>query len=96
MEFSASQLREYNKTDPSKPNYVAIKGRDFDVSTDKSFHDPSGSYEMFADRDASRALAKMSKNEEDISASLDDFTDKEKDVLADWERKFEAKYPHHR
>ncbi|KAJ4834338.1 Bifunctional protein GlmU [Turnera subulata] len=93
MEFTASQLREYNGTDPSKPIYVAIKGRVFDVSTGKTFYGPGGSYEMFAGRDASRALAKMSKNEEDISASLDDLTDKEKDVLADWERKFEAKYP---
>ncbi|KAM7503897.1 hypothetical protein LguiB_002801 [Lonicera macranthoides] len=49
--------------DPSKPIYMAIKGRIFDVTTKKSFYGPSSAYIMFADKDASRALAKMSKNE---------------------------------
>ncbi|TQD75773.1 hypothetical protein C1H46_038670 [Malus baccata] len=48
---------------------------------------------MFAGKDASRALAKMSKNDEDITASLDGLTEKEIGVLTDWEKKFEAKYP---
>lgn len=48
---------------------------------------------MFAGKDASRALAKMSKNDEDISSSLHGLTEKEIGVLDDWEKKFEAKYP---
>ncbi|KAK2970410.1 hypothetical protein RJ640_016264 [Escallonia rubra] len=93
MEFSARQLNEYDGTDPSKPIYVAIKGRVFDVSTGKSFYGPGGAYAMFAGKDASRALAKMSKNEEDVCASLDGLADKEIGVLQDWENKFQAKYP---
>ncbi|XP_038700533.1 probable steroid-binding protein 3 [Tripterygium wilfordii] len=93
MEFTTEQLSQYNGTDPSKPLYVAVKGRVFDVTTGKSFYGPGGPYAMFAGKDASRALAKMSKNEEDVSPSLDGLTEKEIGVLNDWEKKFEAKYP---
>lgn len=48
---------------------------------------------MFAGKDASRALAKMTKNEEDITSSLEGLSEKEIGVLNDWENKFQAKYP---
>nr|GEW80364.1 hypothetical protein [Tanacetum cinerariifolium] len=93
MELTLNQLKQYDGSDPSKPIYVAVKGRVFDVTTGNSFYGPGGSYAMFAGKDASRALAKMSKNDEDVIGSLDGLTDKEMGVLADWEKKFEAKYP---
>ncbi|XP_030544462.1 probable steroid-binding protein 3 [Rhodamnia argentea] len=93
MEFKPSELIQFNGTDPSKPIYVAIKGRVFDVTTGKSFYGPGGAYAMFAGKDASRALAKMSKNDEDVSPSLEGLSEKEIGVLNDWEKKFEAKYP---
>ncbi|XP_028807120.1 probable steroid-binding protein 3 [Neltuma alba] len=93
MELSPQQLSQYNGSDPSKPIYVAVKGRVFDVSAGKSFYGPGGPYAMFAGKDASRALAKMSKNDEDVSPSLDGLSEKEIGVLNDWEKKFEAKYP---
>lgn len=93
MELTPQELSQYNGTDPSKPIYVAVKGRIFDVTTGKSFYGSGGPYTMFAGKDASRALAKMSKNEEDVSPSLDGLSDKEIGVLNDWEKKFEAKYP---
>ncbi|GMN40275.1 hypothetical protein TIFTF001_009517 [Ficus carica] len=92
MEMTPQELLQYNGTDPSKPIYVAVKGRVFDVTAGKSFYGPGGPYAMFAGKDASRALAKMSKNEEDISPSLHGLSDKEIGVLNDWEKKFEAKY----
>lgn len=93
MEFTPQQLKQYDGTDPSKPIYVAIKGRVFDVSTAKNFYGPGGAYAVFSGKDASRALAKMSKNEEDVVPSIDGLSEKELEVLADWEKKFEAKYP---
>ena len=93
MELTPQQLSQYNGTDPSKPIYVAVKGRVYDVTTGKSFYGPGGPYAMFAGKDASRALAKMSKNDDDISPSLDGLSDKEIGVLNDWENKFQAKYP---
>ncbi|KAL9688627.1 hypothetical protein QQ045_033050 [Rhodiola kirilowii] len=91
--LSAQQLRQFDGTDPSKPIYLAVKGRIFDVTSGKSFYGPGGAYEMFAGKDASRALAKMSKNEDDVVADIDGLSSKEIGVLDDWERKFEAKYP---
>lgn len=93
MEFTPQQLSQYNGSDPTKPIYVAVKGRVFDVTTGKSFYGPGGPYAMFAGKDASRALAKMSKNDEDVLPSLDGLSEKEIGVLNDWEKKFEAKYP---
>lgn len=93
MELTPQELSQYNGADSSKPLYMAVKGRIFDVTTGKSFYGPGGPYAMFAGKDASRALAKMSKNDEDISPSLDGLSDKEIGVLNDWEKKFEAKYP---
>ncbi|KAK1417733.1 hypothetical protein QVD17_26867 [Tagetes erecta] len=93
MELTLDQLKQYDGTNPSNPIYIAVKGRIFDVTTGKSFYGPGGSYAMFAGKDASRALAKMSKNEEDVIGSLDGLTEKEIGVLDDWEKKFEAKYP---
>ncbi|XP_073288084.1 probable steroid-binding protein 3 [Primulina huaijiensis] len=93
MEFTPQQLKHYDGTDPSKPIYVAIRGRIFDVTSGKSFYGPGGAYCVFAGKDASRALAKMSKEEHDVVPSLDGLTDQEFGVLNDWEKKFEAKYP---
>ncbi|KAI3854595.1 hypothetical protein MKX03_005191 [Papaver bracteatum] len=93
MELTLQQLKQFDGSDASKPIYVALKGKIFDVTTGKSFYGPGGSYCMFAGKDASRALAKMSKSDEDICASLDGLSEKEMGVLNDWEKKFEAKYP---
>lgn len=93
MEITEQQLKAFDGTDGNKPIYVAIKGRIFDVTGGKSVYGPGGAYAMFAGKDASRALAKMTKNDEDVCGSLDGLSDKELGVLADWEKKFEAKYP---
>ncbi|KAI3453987.1 hypothetical protein Pfo_010650 [Paulownia fortunei] len=93
MELTPQQLKTYDGTDSSKPIYVAIRGRIYDVTSGKSFYGPGGSYCVFSGKDASRALAKMSKDESDVVPSLDGLTEKEIGVLDDWEKKFQAKYP---
>jgi len=93
MELTLQQLKQYDGTNSSKPIYMAVKGRIFDVTAGKSFYGPGGDYAMFAGKDASRALAKMSKDQDDVVGSLHGLSDKEMGVLNDWEKKFEAKYP---
>ncbi|KAH6790925.1 membrane-associated progesterone binding protein 2 [Perilla frutescens var. frutescens] len=93
MELTPQQLKAYDGSDPSKPIYVAIRGRIYDVTSGKSFYGPGGSYCVFSGKDASRALAKMSKDESDVVPDIDGLTEKEIGVLADWEKKFQAKYP---
>jgi membrane-associated progesterone receptor component len=89
-ELTAAQLRAYDGSDPSKPIYLAVRGKVYDVTSGRSFY---GSYAMFAGREAARALGKMSKDEADISGGLSGLSNKELGVLADWETKFQAKYP---
>ncbi|XP_072972681.1 probable steroid-binding protein 3 [Typha angustifolia] len=93
MELTAQQLGAFDGTDPSKPIYVSIRGTIYDVSSGKGFYGPGGSYAVFAGREASRALGKMSKSEEDVNGNLDGLSEKEMGVLEDWEKKFQAKYP---
>ncbi|MQM14315.1 hypothetical protein Taro_047244 [Colocasia esculenta] len=93
MELTAAGLKAYDGSDDGKPIYVAIKATVYDVTAGKGFYGPGGDYCMFAGKDASRALAKMSKSEEDVTGDLDGLTEKELGVLDDWEKKFQAKYP---
>ena len=93
LKLTPQQLLAYNGSDRSKPLYVALKGRIYDVTKSILLYGPGGSYSMFAGKDASRALAKMSKNVLDITSSLVGLSEKEISVLNDWEKKFQAKYP---
>ena len=93
MELTVAELRAYDGSEDGKPIYVAVKGIVYDVTSGKSFYGLGGAYSLFAGRDASRALGKMSKNEEDVSGNLDGLTEKELGVLDDWEKKFQDKYP---
>ncbi|KAK1276862.1 putative steroid-binding protein 3 [Acorus gramineus] len=92
-EMTADQLRAYDGSDPGKPIYLAVKGTVYDVTSGKSFYGPGGDYCMFSGREAGRALAKMSKEESDVNGDLEGLSEKELGVLADWEKKFQAKYP---
>ncbi|KAJ7298933.1 hypothetical protein O6H91_02G148500 [Diphasiastrum complanatum] len=92
-DISAAELSQYNGSDPDLPILVAIKGKIYDVSSGKNFYGPGGAYTVFAGHDASRALGKMSTKAEDVSSSLDGLTEKELEVLDDWQSKFAAKYP---
>ena len=48
---------------------------------------------MFAGRECAKALAKMSKDEVDCTADLSGLSDREFEILCDWEVKFRKKYP---
>ncbi|KGN63003.1 probable steroid-binding protein 3 [Cucumis sativus] len=93
LKLTPQQLLVYNGSDRSKPLYVALKGCIYDVTKSVLLYGLGGSYNMFAGKDASRALAKMSKNVSDITSSLVGLSKKEISVLNDWEKKFQAKYP---
>lgn len=54
--ISVTDLKQYDGSDPSKPIYVAIKGRVFDVSHKKDMYGKGAGYNVFAGKDASRGL----------------------------------------
>lgn len=57
------------------------------------FYGPQGPYSLFAGRDASRALALMSFDPNDLTGDLEGLSPDEMEVLQDWEDKFKERYP---
>lgn len=56
------------------------------------FYGPGGPYALFAGKDASRALAKMSFEDKDLNGDLIGLGVFEMEALQDWEYKFMSKY----
>lgn len=92
LELTLQQLSGYDGTDPSKPILLAIRGVIFDVSKGKDFYGPDGMY-PFAGRECARAFAMMSTRTEDCNEDLEGMSKTEMSFLAEWEAKFNFKYP---
>ncbi|GKB41785.1 F-box/LRR-repeat protein, partial [Tanacetum coccineum] len=91
-EISEEELKGYDGNDVKKPILMAIKGHIYDVSESRIFYGPGGPYALFAGKDASRALAKMSFEEKDLNGDLTGLGVFELEALQDWENKFMRKY----
>lgn len=104
--FTREELIQYKGTEESigvpegridRPIYVGAAGKVFDVSYGgKEYYGPGGPYHHFAGVDASRALAKMSFQPEDIAShDVSDLNEQQQKTLAEWVEKFEnvRKYP---
>lgn len=63
-----------------------------DPSLYRVFYGPGGPYALFAGKDASRALAKMSFEDKDLTGDISGLSPFELDALQDWEYKFMSKY----
>ncbi|KAJ3061905.1 hypothetical protein HDU98_002213 [Podochytrium sp. JEL0797] len=53
--LTPAELKQYDGTDPSKPIYLAINGKVYDVTAGRDFYGPQGGYKFFAGVDAARA-----------------------------------------
>ncbi|KAF6148998.1 hypothetical protein GIB67_009617 [Kingdonia uniflora] len=91
-EIGEEELKVYDGSDPKKPLLMAIKAQIYDVSQSRMFYGPGGPYALFAGKDASRALAKMSFEKEDLTGDIAGLGPFELDALQDWEYKFMSKY----
>ncbi|XP_068661719.1 membrane steroid-binding protein 2-like [Aristolochia californica] len=91
-DVAEEELRAYDGSDPKKPLLMAIKGLVYDVTKSRMFYGPGGPYAMFAGKDASRALALMSFDPEDVIGNIEGLSRDELEVLQDWEYKFMEKY----
>ncbi|KAJ6818733.1 putative steroid-binding protein 3 [Iris pallida] len=91
-DVTLEELKAFDGSDPGKPLLMAIKGNIFDVSVSRMFYGPGGPYALFAGRDASRALALMSFDANDLTGNLEGLSSSELEVLQDWEYKFMEKY----
>ena len=72
-----------------KPLLLVVVGEVFDVSSGKDFYGQGQAYNCFAGRDATRAMAKLSFEEEHLNnPNSDDLNALEKSNLDDWYEKF--------
>lgn len=87
--YSVELLKTFDGTD-GNPIFIAIKGKIYDVSERSDFYGPGAGYHLFAGRDATRALAKMSFEPSELeSDDFDDLKFMERETLRDWIMKFE-------
>ena len=96
--IGAEELAKYNGTKDvecpegyaSAPIYIGAGDKVFDVSFGGgSFYGEGGPYNKFAGKDATRALAKMSLDDEDLqTADVSDLTEKQIKTLNDWIKTF--------
>ncbi|GAB2233433.1 hypothetical protein Droror1_Dr00002656 [Drosera rotundifolia] len=91
-EIDEDELKKFDGSDPKKPLLMAIKGQIYDVSQSRMFYGPGGPYALFAGKDASRALAKMSFEDKDLTGDITGLGPFELEALQDWEYKFMSKY----
>jgi membrane-associated progesterone receptor component len=95
-DLTLQQVAKYNGVDdPRKTIYVVLKGKIYDVTLHGWDHyGPEGSYKQFAGKDASRALACMSFDQEFLDdPSIENLTQQQLKTLEEWVQKFEQKYP---
>jgi membrane-associated progesterone receptor component len=92
-DLKRAELKKYDGSDETKPILIAAKGIIFDVTRGRDFYGKGGPYNAFTGIDCSRALGKVSLEKEDLCGNVKDFAASQRDVLNDWVRKFEAKYP---
>lgn len=93
IEITIEELSKYNGMDPYRPLALAVKGHVYDVSRGVEFYGPGKTYSMYAGKEVSRALGKMSLQDSDCTGDISDFTEKEQRILEQWEEKLAAKYP---
>jgi membrane-associated progesterone receptor component len=92
-DFTIEQLREFDGKSNEKI-FIALKGEVYDVTNAADYYGPEGTYNCFAGRDCSRAMAKLSFEEAELgNPRIDDLGPFERDVLEQWVEKF--KYVKH-
>lgn len=91
-DYSLSELTDYDGSDPTKPLLIGIRGYVYDVTRGRDFYGPGGPYGMFAGKDCTRALAKVSFDEELFTGNTEGLDPDELDKLEEWVEMFEGKY----
>ncbi|KIO29878.1 hypothetical protein M407DRAFT_69844, partial [Tulasnella calospora MUT 4182] len=80
-------------TDESLPIYVSIRGTVFDVTRKRDVYGPpTGSYRVFAGKDASRAFGLSSLKIEDADPDWSTLQEKELKTLEEWWSFFRKRY----
>jgi membrane-associated progesterone receptor component len=88
-DFTIDQLRLYDGSTADTLIYISLRGDVYDVSSARNLYGVGNAYHCMAGREASRAMAKLSFDEIDLSSTrLDDLGAFERSTLDDWVEKF--------
>ncbi|OWZ60802.1 hypothetical protein AYX15_06945 [Cryptococcus neoformans] len=90
--ITPSELAKHDGSDPSRPIYVAIKGRVFDVSARSEMYAPGKGYNVFAGKDGSKGLGMSSLDAKDAVADYSSLNESQMQTLNQWESFFEKRY----
>ncbi|KAJ3356455.1 hypothetical protein GGF32_001480 [Allomyces javanicus] len=91
--FTPEELAQYDNSDATKPVYLAIKGVVYDLTSNRETYPKGVGYGIFAGKDASRALANSSLDEDMCVPEWEDLPEDKIKVLDDWVKFFTNKYP---
>jgi membrane-associated progesterone receptor component len=91
-DYTLADLSRFDGSDPETPILLAVRGKVFDVTRGRDFYGPSGPYGIFAGKDCTRALAKMSFDASDCVGDIEGLDSFELEKLDDWVSTFEMKY----
>ncbi|KAM9317244.1 neudesin [Gastrophryne carolinensis] len=92
--FTEEDLARYNGEKEGEPIYMAVKGTVFDVSAGKEFYGKGESYNALAGKDCTRAVAKMSLEEADLTYDTTGLTEEQLQSLDDiYKNVYLKKYP---
>jgi len=91
-DYTLSELANYDGADPDEPLLIGIRGQVYDVTRGRDFYGPGGPYGMFAGKDCTRALAKVSFDEGLFTGDLEGLEPDELDKLEEWIEMFDGKY----
>ena len=90
--FTASELANFDGSDPSKPLLTSVLGRIYDVSNGKVSFGPDGPYAMFAGHDGTYNLAVMSLKKQTVDKFKYVLEQDDKECLSDWIAYFDNHY----
>ena len=92
-DYTIEQLKDFDGSNDEKPILIVLKGDVYDVSSAKDLYgknEDGSNYNCFAGRDATRAMAKLSFSEEELSkgGDISDLSAFEREALENWVDKF--------
>eukprot|EP00002_Diphylleia_rotans_P024082 TRINITY_DN4748_c0_g2_i1.p2 TRINITY_DN4748_c0_g2~~TRINITY_DN4748_c0_g2_i1.p2 ORF type:complete len:250 (+),score=52.54 TRINITY_DN4748_c0_g2_i1:45-794(+) len=90
--FTIDELRAYDGSDSTKPLYIAVKGRVYDVGYSNENYGPGTKYGCYAGKHPNRALALMSVQEQDLIPDTTGLSPIDLETLDSWETFFQSKY----
>ncbi|GMK57534.1 hypothetical protein CspeluHIS016_0403680 [Cutaneotrichosporon spelunceum] len=90
--ISVAELAQCDGKDASKPIWVAIKGKVYDVTNKREMYGPGAGYNVFAGKDASRGLGMSSLDPKDAVSDYSTLNEAQMKTLDQWDSFFAKRY----